>query len=841
MIRKTLLFTIFSASALVLSAQTSPKLTGTVISNPENAERPASNAFDGDVTTSYKSSAPSHAWVGYDLGTKYVINKVRWYNAEGVAKVNAEGGWDGTRFYFDLPHSCTAVFEGANLPDFSDAVPLYLITDPSTTSDWHEADINVTRGFRYVRYMGANTSQGRVCEVEFYGTAGDGDDTQFYQPTNLPIVVVHTKQTTKTQSNGQTVTFPAGSDPWDSHDAFPDDEEREATFTFISQDGAKIMTQDGYFRERGNSSRHYAKRPYRIKLNEKQKIFSADAKAKKWTLVPAIDDKTLMRNIIGYGIYEKLNPEYTPYVRPVDVFVNGEFKGQYQFCDQVEAGKNRVDIEEIKPLTKDEAGNPTSWPSNALTDFGWFFEIDAQMLVDNVTKNEAPGSWFVTSSPRIPVAIKSPDDDENVAAYTSTIKSHFQKMLNAAANGTVDQYLDLPSFARYFLGIEFVVNTDGYRSIFMHKHAGDDKIFSGPIWDLNLTLNNDYRIGDVNECTEWSYKEPLKRGEEHWANAGDVATVIGNIVEKNPLVLKEIKDVWASVRQNGAFETQSLLAEVNALKTKLQTSADLNYMRWPILGAQYFYLPATPGTWDAEIERMSTALAGRVEWMDNKLAMKRVTEDISITDAGWATIYLPLAFDVPGSLECFAITGIEEGKLVLEPVQSTEANTPYLLKGAPGTYTVSGYAGGYAIVNNDKVTGSDATRGERTLGLLTGVAKERAATVGSYILQNHNGRVCFYKVYEDSGSQFLVDRAYLTILKEAASNAPVRFYLDEEEAGLDELAIQTSGMARIYDLTGKLLLEVEKANRAEQEALRHLGQGIYIIRVGNDSRKVVLN
>lgn len=164
-----------------------------------------------------------------------------------------------------------------------------------------------------------------------------------------------------------------------------------------------------------------------------------------------------------------------------------------------------------------------------------------------------------------------------------------------------------------------------------------------------------------------------------------------------------------------------------------------------------------------------------------------------------------------------------------------------MLKGTPATYTLSGLAGGYAIVNNDKVTGSDETRGERTLGLLTGVAKERAATVGTYILQNHNGRVCFYKVYEDSGSLFLVDRAYLTIPEEAASSAPVRFYLDDEEAGLDELAIQTSGTARIYDLTGKLLLEVEKANRAEQEALRHFGQGIYIIRVGNNSRKVVLN
>lgn len=788
----------------VLTSSAQNKLTGTIIKNAESASRPAAYAFDGNTSTSYSSTLQTHAWVGLDLGSKHVINKVRWYNYVGSkasATVSLELGWDGNNKQFEMPYCCTAVFEGANQSDFSDAMPLYLITDASTDQKWREADVNVSRGFRYVRYMGAVESGCRIAELEFYGTEGEGDDSQFYQPTNLPVVVVHTKRTEKVKSDGQTVIYEAGTDPWPSHDAYPNDEERDATFTFISQDGAKVMTCEGSFRERGNSSRHFAKRPYRIKLNEKEKVFAAPAKSKKWTLVPAIDDLTLMRNLIGYGINEKLGAEYTPYIRPVDVFVNGEFKGQYQFCDQVEASKNKIDIEEIKPTAKDADGNPISWPGDAMSDFGWFFEIDAQMQVYDVTRHEAPGSWFVTESPEIPVSIKSPDSDENVAAYTDVIEEHLMKLFQAAANGTVADYLDLPSFARYFLGIEFVANTDGYRSIFMHKHAGNDKIFAGPLWDLNLTLNNDYRIGDINQAKDWSYKERLKRGDEHWANAGDIASVIGNIIEKNPIVMKEIKDVWANVRQSGAISNAVLDAEVDSFTTKLNQSQAINYMRWPILDHRFFYHPnyngsdtwyqsTSPGTWAGEIAVMQDALDGRVAWMDQKVGLQTAQKSISIPSYGWTTVYLPMAFKVPQDLTCYQITDVEDNQLLLQEVESTEANQPYLLKGEPGNYTLTGYAGGYLMSNKagsytlSSTTGnyvSDPSRGERTLGLLNGVAQDRTAAEGTYVLQEHDGRSCFFRVDGSSGAQFTTDCAYLVLPAEVASVAPLCFYLDEEE------------------------------------------------------------
>lgn len=401
--------------------------------------------------------------------------------------------------------------------------------------------------------------------------------------------------------------------------------------------------------------------------------------------------------------------------------------------------------------------------------------------------------------------------------------------------------------------MEFVGNTDGYRSINMYKHKGDSRLFTGPLWDLNLAFNNDYRIGDLNKCTDWSFNQAARAGSDHWVNAGDIKKVLQALFAKPnpktnelPAVMKEVRDIWASARQTGAISKEALVAEVNAQQEKLNASQRINYMRWNILGYRCFYEPAPnqfdnniegalPGTWEGEVALLRNCISGRVDWMDNQVwkgSPKTASKQITITDARWATIYLPHAFAVPEGLTCYAVTGVDDAegevqKLKLKAVTNTEANKPYLLYGEPGTYTLAGYAGGYI---------DDASRGERSLGLLTGVAVQRAATVGTYVLQNHNGRVCFYRVYEDSHSTVKPERAYLT-LPATASNAPVRFYLDDEENALDEIA-QTEDNVQIFNLSGKLLNEVQE-NKVS-ETLRQYGRGIYVIRSGSESHKVTI-
>ena len=66
--------------------------------------------------------------------------------------------------------------------------------------------------------------------------------------------------------------------------------------------------------------------------------------AKKWNLLANHSDKTLLRNKLGFKISSLFEMKYTPECQPVDLMVNGEYKGNFDFCDQFEQGEGRVEI-----------------------------------------------------------------------------------------------------------------------------------------------------------------------------------------------------------------------------------------------------------------------------------------------------------------------------------------------------------------------------------------------------------------------------------------------------------------------------------------------------------------
>ena len=65
------------------------------------------------------------------------------------------------------------------------------------------ADVNVSRGFRYVRYVGGSGSYCYVAELKFYGHQGEGDDSQFYQITNLPTLSIHVENNILPTNRGE--------------------------------------------------------------------------------------------------------------------------------------------------------------------------------------------------------------------------------------------------------------------------------------------------------------------------------------------------------------------------------------------------------------------------------------------------------------------------------------------------------------------------------------------------------------------------------------------------------------------------------------------------------------
>ena len=504
------------------------------------------NVFDGDFSTFFASYDNSNTWVGLDLGKKYVIHKV---------------GYSPRRYHEES--LVLGVIEGANKEDFSDALPIHMIKASGAANMMHYGEVNCSRGFRYVRYVSPNGASCSISELEFYGLEGEGDDSQMYQITNLPTVVINTKEAKEITSK----------------------ETEIPSVVYIISEGGKhlLATEETGVRGRGNASWSFPKKPYRLKFKSKQSPLGAPAKEKKWTLINNYGDKTLMRNILAFEVSRRVGMSYTPFCKPVDVLINGEYRGTYQLCDQVEAASKRV-----------EAKN------------GYLIEIDAYAEGEDV--------WF-KSEGGTPVTVKHPDSDDITNEQKAFINEFFNLMeASVFAENFTDpengyrKYLDLDSFLKNFIIGEFGGNTDTYWSVYMYKDIADGKLYTGPAWDYDLGFDNDVRTHPITALDDFIY---CTKGS---AASSKVKKMVSQIVKEDPEAKKRLIELWVAARDNGGLK--NLKSYVDETAELLQESQELNFKRWPILNEIVHQNFQALGSYNAEVQTVKTYIDERLIHFD---------------------------------------------------------------------------------------------------------------------------------------------------------------------------------------------------------------------------------
>ena len=557
------------------------ELSGDAAGNATTTENTKEMAFDGDFNTYFKAYISddewdyNRTWVGLDLGEPHVITRI------GVASRKMRS------YKLQL-----AVVEGANEPDFSDAMPIYMIRDDKTPSGHMTyADINVSRGFRYVRFMSGPSAACNFAEIEFYGHPGEGDDSQLFQLTNLPLVVVNTDGMRMMQSK---------------------DDKVNSTVHIISDGGTSLLSKkDTECKGRGNASWNFPKKPMRLKFEKKQNALpDAPAKCKKWTLINNYGDKSLMRNKIAFHMSRGIGLSYTPYCQFVDLIFNGEYQGCYQLCDQVEVNPGRVEITEM---------TPDDIEGEALTG-GYFIEIDAY------ANQEA--SWF-ESLRGIPVTIKSPDDDEITPEQSAYIKDYFNKFETAvftywftSETTGYRKYLNLDSFLQYFIVGELDGNTDYFWSIYMSKERGEEKFVVGPVWDVDLGFDNDYRTYPIANKTDFIYR-----------SGGSVASsavkrLVDRILVSDTKARERLKYLWSDARVNRHYNPTYYCKLVDRYAEQLAQSQELNFKRWNILGENVHMNPAVSGSYEGEVQRVKDYLNERFAQLDRIIG----TVEVEVTN-----------------------------------------------------------------------------------------------------------------------------------------------------------------------------------------------------------------
>ena len=235
-------------------------------------------------------------------------------------------------------------------------------------------------------------------------------------------------------------------------------------------------------RGRGNTTWEWPKKPYLIKLEEKQKIFGMH-KHKRWVLLANFMDRTLMRNLVSMKVASMTGLEWTPGCVPVELVLNGQHKGSYLLIEQVRVDKHRVNITEM--TKNDNSGEAVTG--------GYLLELDFHY--DNEVQWGDPHGGCVQWGPNggIPFGVKYPDSDDLTPQQLAYIKKYVSDTAEAIYGKDFTdpekgyaKYIDVDSFIDYWIVFEVMGNHElrNPGSVFMHKDRGG-KLVAGPCWDFD--------------------------------------------------------------------------------------------------------------------------------------------------------------------------------------------------------------------------------------------------------------------------------------------------------------------------------------------------------------------
>ena len=233
-------------------------------------------------------------------------------------------------------------------------------------------------------------------------------------------------------------------------------------------------------RGRGNTTWGWPKKPYLIKLDEKQHVFGMH-KHKRWVLLANFMDRTLMRNLVSMKVASMTKLAWTPGCVPVELVLNGQHLGSYLLIEQVRVDNHRVNITE---MTKDDNSG------NAVTG-GYLLELDFHF--DNANQWVDPHGSNNQWSGGIPFSVKYPDSDDLTSQQLKYIKQYVYDAAEALYGKDFKDpvkgwraYIDEDSFIDYWIVFEVMGNHElgNPGSVFMHKDRGG-KLVAGPCWDFD--------------------------------------------------------------------------------------------------------------------------------------------------------------------------------------------------------------------------------------------------------------------------------------------------------------------------------------------------------------------
>lgn len=355
---------------------------------------------------------------------------------------------------------------------------------------------------------------------------------------------------------------------------------------------------------RGKTSQGFRKKQYGIETQDEQgndkdvSLLQLPAES-DWVLNGPYSDKTLMRNYLAYEFSNRIG-RYASRTKFVEMFLNDRadatignrhYVGVYLLIEKIKRGKNRVDIQPLKPA--DSTG-------------GYILKID---------KMDRYETYFSTryGTRLFHVYPKGYEMSDAQKAWIQNYMSEFEAALSGKDFKDPEhgyaKYIDIDAFIDHFIINELFRNIDGFRnSTYMYKDR-DGKLTMGPVWDFNLSMGNS------------SFSEGWKT--DGWLIYTDRVPFWWDRLLKARNFRQKLVKRWQALRRD-ELATSKLLDEINRTAKYLSEAQKRNFQRWPVLGRRVFGNPNSGlPTYQQEVQQMKNWLQARLKWIDQHIEFPR--------------------------------------------------------------------------------------------------------------------------------------------------------------------------------------------------------------------------
>lgn len=347
-------------------------------------------------------------------------------------------------------------------------------------------------------------------------------------------------------------------------------------------------------RLRGNSSGAEAKKPYKVKLTEKEDLLFRDDskyKDKDWVLQRLYDELPL-KIFTGLKVGKLVGLEWEPQWEYVNVVLNGEYKGDYLLLESVEREKGRIDIDKSGYIIEDDA---------------YWWNEDVYFKSDMLY-------------PQVGYTFKYPDTEDLNDSIIGNIRDfifEFEDVLEA--HGDISQYIDIPSWAAWLLAQDILSQNDSggtNRYIYKEDYDPNDpyrtKLLMGPLWDFDASLGATNMWAAIHNRAYSFYYNRLLQREDFWSC---------------------YTSQWEEIRETLYRDLVTYFHGVSeSIGEEINKSRAMNLLLYPDDEVTLF---------QERVDNVSKWLSDRINWLDSQLLPNGITPNTT-------TRPLPMVYDLYG-------------------------------------------------------------------------------------------------------------------------------------------------------------------------------------------------